>query len=125
MKNILITLVAAGIVVMAGCAGQHIPKQDYPLEIEKEYNVSFDRAWEAVNEVIRSNQGQIIFCDKESGVICYDISEKENNLRYYVNVYVKTIEGKLTTVYLIPYTWGGRSLKGIDNGFYDKLNKLI
>lgn len=104
-----------------------IPKMDYPLEMQKRFNVSFDKAWDAAIEAIKESQGNIISSDKDSGLIFCSLQGVTPNVdsRYYANVYIERGPAGNILVYFVPYTGDGRSIKGIDKEFYDKLGKFI
>lgn len=110
------------ILTLLSCAPQ-IPKKDYPLEIEKEYNTSFDKAWDSVQEVITKCNGKILHKDKDSGLILYQVKDENINLQFFNNIYIEKLSKNRVKIYFFPYKSDGRSLMGIDKEIFDRLNK--
>ena len=112
------------IFIVIGCA--HIPKSEYPVEIGKLFNASFDKTWNAVSEVVKMSKGVIITNDKSSGLVTYTIPDKESESKIYMNVYLKSnSNANTTTVFLFPKTRTGPYLKEIDRDFFEKLKTIL
>lgn len=113
------------IFIAIGCA-PHIPKSEYPVEIEKVFNASFDKTWNAVLEVVKMSKGVIITNDKSSGLVTYTIPDKEPESKIYMNVYLKSnSNSNTTTVFLFPKTRTGPYLKEIERDFFEKLKTIL
>lgn len=125
IKNNSVKLLSALLILtLLSCAPQ-IPKKEYPLEIEKEYNTSFDRAWDSVQEVISTYNGKILHKDKDSGLILYQIKDEGMNLQFFNNLYIEKLANNSVKIYFFPYKSDGRSLIGIDKDLFDRLNKSL
>lgn len=110
--------------ILVSCA--NIPKSDYPAEIEKTFNASFDKTWDAVSEVVKMSKGVIITSDKSSGLVTYAIPDKETESKIYINVYLKSNpNANTTTVFLFSKTRTGPYLKEIDRDFFEKLKTIL
>lgn len=109
------------------CLAQEIPQSEYPLEIEREFNASFEKTWDAVIELIKVLNGTVVATDKPSGIITYSIFDGTSRSLIYINIHIKERPSQETTnVYLIPQVRGGRYyLKGMERDFFDKLEKLL
>lgn len=88
------------LLVACGCA--HVPTLEYPLEIEKSFNSSFDEAWDSVIEVIESSGGIITAHDKHSGLITFKAMHNTISPKIFVNVYV-TQQKQGTRTFATPY----------------------
>lgn len=114
------------ILIFVGCA--HIPKSDYPLEIERSFPASFDKTWDSVLEIVKTSKGTIITNDKASGLIVYSIIDKKSKSQVYMNVYLKNeadTTTNITVVHLIPWVRTGYYLKEIDKDFFTRLEKAL
>jgi hypothetical protein len=101
-------------------------QSDYPAEIEKTFNASFDKTWDAVSEIVKMSNGVIITSDKSSGLVTYAIPDKETESKIYINVYLKSNPNANTTnVFLFSKTRTGPYLKEIDRVFFEKLKTLL
>lgn len=103
-----------------------------PLQREREFNVSFDSAWNAVVELVKSSNGLIINEDKPSGIIVYRIQETETSQKtqnspkdyIYMNIFLKHSTDK-TFVYVFPRTKFGPYMKEKEYEFFEKLGKIL
>lgn len=117
-------LVAIFIFIVIGCA--NIPKSEYPVQIEREFDVSFDETWNAVLEVVKIVNGNIIETDKSSGLIVYSTRDIKPESQTYINVYLKSNPtSKATLVYFNPKASTGLYLKEIDKDFFEKVKGII
>ena len=125
IKNYLVKTFYAWIILTFISCTPQIPKKDYPLEIEKEYNSSFERAWDSVQEVISACNGKILHKDKDSGLILYQIKDEGMNIQFFNNLYIERLSRSSVKIYFFPYKSDGRSLIGVDKELFDKLNKSL
>lgn len=110
--------------IAMGCAPQ-IPKSEYPAQRERSFNASFDKAWDAVSEVVKTSNGTIITADKSSGLISYSLHDKSGS-PVYMNVYLKKHPTESRTiVYITPRIKGGPYLEGIEKDFYSILENTL
>ncbi|MBI4707975.1 MAG: hypothetical protein HY761_08635 [Candidatus Omnitrophica bacterium] len=124
-KKIVFFLISI-IFIVIGCAPD-IPKSEYPVEIEKVFNASFDKTWDSVLEIVAVSKGKIITNDKSSGVITYSILDKESESQIYINVYLKALTDTVrqqTVLYFFPKIKTGY-LKEIEKDFFEKLSKAL
>jgi len=111
--------------IWVSCA-PNIPKSEYPVEIEKVFNASFDKTWNAVSEVVKISKGVIITSDKSSGLVTYAVPDKESESKIYMNVYLKSNpNANTTTVFLFSKTRTGPYLKEIERDFFEKLKTIL
>ncbi len=123
MKLPPITLSLVILLFFVNCT-PNIPKSEYPVEMEKEFNASFDQTWNAVSEVMKISNGIVITSDKSSGLVTYAIPNKESGLKIYMNVYLKSsAQANRTTVILfsrpLPY------LRGAERSFFEKMKTIL
>lgn len=107
-----------------GCA-PNIPKAEYPVEIEKEYRVPFDRAWNAVKQVVTTSQGTILAEDEASGFISYGVVNPKDKKNLVSNVYVRKVGDRAVKVYFISYHAQTRYNGEMERDFYQKLDRVI
>jgi hypothetical protein len=106
------------------CCAPNLPKSEYPMEIEKVFNASFDKIWDSVLKVITASKGKIVTNDKSSGLITYNILDKESESQIFMNVYLKSRTDSTTIVYFFPKIRTGH-LKEIEKDFFEKLSDTL
>jgi hypothetical protein len=126
MTNIIVLCLALSILIFNPCAAA-VPTRNYPLQFQKAYHVPIDKAWDAVVQLIKDYQGTIICNDKDSGYLSFlfTVKGKESSQRYYVNVYITSGLFHTTMIYLVPYSWQGRSIEEIDKEIYEKVDAIV
>jgi hypothetical protein len=130
MRRIFIFFILSFAIACVGC-GPKIPKSESPAQIERVFDASFDRIWNAVEDVVKASKGIVITTDKASGLITYTVSDSESASQIFINVYIKERPAaNTTTVYLFSKIKGQGSylaanLKEVDKDFFEKLDKII
>lgn len=118
-------LVTVFLPIWVSCA-PNIPRAEYPVQIEKLLNASFDEAWSAVSEVVEMSKGVLITSDKSSGFVTYAICEDESQPKTYVSVYLKrNPKTNKTTVLFFSHTRKGPRLEGVDRDFFARLKTIL
>ncbi len=140
---ILISFMAS----MIGC-GYKIPQMKHASEVEKKFNVPFDRVWSSVLEVAKLSNAKMIIEDKPSGLIVCTIPVKiaispyNNSEEYweyeaklhmaeskvYVSIFVKSIGSSGPTIVFLslrfrygPYIFTSAFGEDFDREFFKKL----
>lgn len=124
MNRKMLAALLCGVLLGWGCA-PNIPKAEYPVQLEKEYRVSLEQAWNAVNEVVNQSQGTMVTQDQASGFLSYSFVEPKLQKRLVCNVYVRQAGLRAVRVYFISYFNGRRVASEAEHDFYQKLDRLI
>jgi hypothetical protein len=123
-RTMLVVLFCCFLCWTWGCT-PNIPKAEYPLEMEKEYSASSEKAWNAVKEVINQSQGNIVAEDKSSGFVSFSLMDPKEKKILMNNVYVRASGPRAIKVYFISYYEGRRHSSEMEREFYQKMDKLI
>jgi hypothetical protein len=106
--------------VWISCA-PHIPKSDYPTEIEKVFSASFDETWDSVVKVVEILKGTMIISDRPSGLVVFRMGDKIS-----MTVYLKYFPSTNSTiVYLTTRVKSGYYFEGIERNFYQEMEKNL
>lgn len=109
---------------LSGCAS--IPTIERPLKIQCDYNASFDKAWDAVLEVVKISKGAIVNLDEAGGLIVYSIAKKKPNPQVYIQVYLKPSgDSQKTLVYVFTRDRNSYYAGEILHEFFQKLEKAL
>lgn len=130
------------VMLLASCASG--PKPIPRMEIEPQtYNASFDRTWEALNDVLSEQRYPIRAFEKDSGLVTTDfvssgsryhywgqkdeagrkISTWALKTRYFLNIRVRVVGDSTTTVDVIPhleymsYVYDSRLNRSVEAGW--------
>jgi hypothetical protein len=123
-RTMLVVLCCCFLCGTWGCT-PNIPKAEYPVEIEKEYGASLEKAWDAVKEVINQSQGNIVAEDKSSGFVSFSLMDPKDKKLFMNNVYVRAAGPRAVKVYFISYYEGTRLSSEMEREFYQKMDKII
>ena len=116
-----------------GCA--HIPKSDYPAQMQRRIPASFDRTWRAVLQVMRIFEGAYVTAKRDSGLIVFsltpdrikELTAHKTEEKVFVQVHIVPAErsGDAMFVYVFPRTRSGYYAGPIDRVFLDELDRRL
>lgn len=128
-----------------GCSAK-FAKSNYPGEIGRTFNASFDKTWDSILRVIEISNANIITEDKPSGIIVSAIPipdglpsflyfyytssvieqlKKDFPGKVYWVILIKVSSSDTTTVYFTPWSRFGRSMREISQEFFKKIGGKI
>lgn len=113
------------LLIFMGCA--HIPTVDYPLEIQRVFDVPYDKTWNTVGELIKATEGaMLVNQDESSGLIVYSVLNKMAKSRIFMQVYLRpSHDRQATLVYLFPRERNGYYVGKIQSEFFEKLKEIL
>jgi len=100
--KLFISLPALILLLTCGCSS-YIPTSNFPAQMERRLEASFEDTWEAVFKVVEALDGVVIAEDKPTGLIVYKFKDTESDKIIYMHVYLKDLADQgATRIYAVP-----------------------
>lgn len=102
-------------ILVAGCMTTPLPKKDFPIQLQADFDAGESEVFDAVVEYVNANQKILLNSDKESGIVSYGDTDSQTKQRVYVNVCIRpSTKSGATVLYLFPIDKTGKSGTGVE-----------